>query len=176
MQAPQSSIASGKESRLEQFAALRRISRRLEGAEGVEGVGPGRARVVTDRVGMLRDLSELLEALKLSTYMVASPTGVPDPDGCYAAELELLRERSWAVVEHMLLSARRASAVEQERGATVEACRIPEGVGPAVVGLEVVGPGRIGPRRVEWVEMEGGEVLPPRRRYVVQGAAGWIAC
>ena len=49
MQAPQSSIASGKESRLEQFAALRRISRRLEGTDDVEGVGPGRARVVTDR-------------------------------------------------------------------------------------------------------------------------------
>lgn len=171
MRATQSSIASGKESRLEQFAALRRISRRLEGAEGVEAVVPGRARVVTDREGMLRDLGELLEALTLSSYMVASPTGVPDPNGCYAAELELLRERSWAVVEHMLQSARQASAAEQERGATVASCRVPE-----VTGAEVAGPGRIGPRRVAWVEREDGEVLPPPRRHVMQGAAGWIAC
>ena len=186
VQASQSSIASGKESRSEQFAALRRISRRLEVAEGAEGVGLGRGRVVADRVGMLRDLGELLEALQLSTYMVASPTGVPDPDGSYAAELELLRKRSWAVVEHMLLSARRASARELERDSTVEGCRMPESGGRAalkpqviaaeVLGPEVLGPGRIGPRRVEWVEMEGGEVLPPQRHYVVQGAAGWIAC
>ncbi len=181
MQAAQSSIASGKESRTEQFAALRRISRRLEGAEDAEGEGPGRTQLGTGRVGMLRDLGELLEALQLSTYMVASPTGVPDPEGRYAAELGILRERSWVVVEQMLQSARRASAQEQERGMMVESCRVSEPVVGELMpgqapGLEVMGLGRIGPRRVAWVEQEDGEVLPPQRRYVVQGAAGWIAC
>ena len=127
MQATQSSTASGMNDLSGQFVALQHVS----GALKLSSHAASRRRrpaIETGRVaegaGLAHDAGNLLGALRLYSDLLAMPGVLHEEHREYAAELRLLSERSWALIERLVNHAR----VEQEAGATVlpeviERCR-----------------------------------------------------
>jgi len=129
MQATQSSTASGIENLSGQFVALRHMSRALKPGcdERPRMCRPvaGVARVA-EGAGLAHDAGNLLGALSLYSDLLAMPGVLHEEYKEYAAELRLLSERSWAMIDRLVNYARG----EQEAGAVaavlpevVERCR-----------------------------------------------------
>jgi hypothetical protein len=113
MQAMQSSTASGKKGRSEQFAALRYISRRSEtGADAEQkmkpgGDGPsGMARVGRRASDLTHDAARLLAVPSLYSELLVRPDLSWDEPLEYAAQLKLLTGESWELVKSFLRRSR----------------------------------------------------------------------
>ena len=79
---------------------------------------------VAEGAGLAHDAGNLLGALRLYSDLLAMPGVLHEEHREYAAELRLLSERSWALIERLVNHTR----VEQEAGATtlpevIERCR-----------------------------------------------------
>ncbi len=168
MQATQSSTASGKTGRQEQFAALRYISRQLEisadaGQDEDRGRGrpPGTGGGGLDGFDIAQDAASLLAVLSLYSELLARPDLSWDEHLEYAAQLKVLTDRSWELVGRFLRRSRGEMRWMGERA----------GLPAAVVSADVAG-----------ADVDGAG-LPARRgptsergTRVMEGAAGWMAC
>jgi signal transduction histidine kinase len=151
MQATQSSTASGIEGSKDlsrQFVALQHMSRSLGFGcdERSMMCQPGAAVAqVAEGAGLAHDAGNLLGALNLYSELLAVPGVLHDEHREYAAELRLLSERSWAMIDRLVNHAQ----------------NVPDREGVATVLLEVVERcrgllGKIAGRRVEIVWNAGG--------------------
>ena len=151
MQATQSRTASGIAGSRDlsgQFAALQHMSRSLEfGCDEHSKMGWPVAAVarVAEGAGLAHDAGNLLGALNLYSELLAMPGVLHDEHREYAAELRLLGERSWAMIDRLVNHAQNVPKVDE--GSTVllevvERCR----------GLL----GKIAGRKVEIVWNAGG--------------------
>jgi signal transduction histidine kinase len=115
MQAPQSSTASGSVRYSGNFVALRHISRQMEfGTDSIPGL---HSPVVVDNQaiaingiaeceGLAHDVGNLLGALGLYSDLLAMPGVLHDEHREYAADLRLISDRSWAMIDRLLNHAR----------------------------------------------------------------------
>jgi signal transduction histidine kinase len=125
MQAMQSSTASG--SGLEfgidsgKFAALRHVTRQM-GQMGLNGAGATGVRRMVDAIarecvaapvdgvaegaGLAHDAGNLLGALSLYSDLLAMPGVLHEQHREYAAELRMLSDRSWAMIDRLVNHAR----------------------------------------------------------------------
>jgi signal transduction histidine kinase len=134
MQATQSSTASGFDVRPEQFVALRYVTRQMnlvrdEVPEAVEPVGMAdevsgviELTGVAEGAGLAHDAGNLLGALSLYSDLLALPGVLHEEHREYAAELRMLSDRSWAMINRLVNHAR----VEQEAVGAPETAVIPE--------------------------------------------------
>src|SRR6266851_8166188 len=137
MQAIQSNTASGSRIYSGKFAALRHVTREMSlNRAAMPVVRRPVAVVASDAVppvagvaegaGLAHDAGNLLGALSLYSDLLAMPGVLHEEYKEYAAELRLLSERSWAMIDRLVNYARG----EQEAGAVaavlpevVERCR-----------------------------------------------------
>src|SRR6202789_1142003 len=115
MQATQSSTASGLIGYSGQFAALRHITRQMNfktdaapsvrnpievetEADVVAGVAEG--------AGLAHDAGNLLGALSLYSDLLGMPGVLHEEHREYAAELRMLSDRSWAMIDRLVNHAR----------------------------------------------------------------------
>lgn len=168
MQATQSSTASGKTCRTEQFAALRYISRQMEvDADPVQGASRrrfGPPGLGAGEFDIAHDAASLLAVLSLYSELLARPDLSWDEHLEYAAQLKLLTDQSWELVGRFLRRSRVKNGWEDERQAAVASASVPAYARESLPCDENGVPVRRGPTR------ESG------MRVVVEGAAGWIAC
>lgn len=134
MQATQSSTAWESGNRSGQFAALRHVTRtmRLNGDATSVVQGPvasvatdvelGVTGGVAEGAGLAHDAGNLLGALSLYSDLLALPGVLHEEHRAYAAELRLLSDRSWAMINRLVNHAR----VERPVNADVEATVLPE--------------------------------------------------
>src|SRR3984957_17279603 len=121
MQATQSSTASELIGYTGQFAALRHIPRQMNfkadapasvrkpivvdtGADAVAGVAEG--------AGLAHDAGNLLGALSLYSDLLAMPGVLHEEHREYAAELRMLSDRSWAMINRLVNHSRAGLPVE----------------------------------------------------------------
>src|ERR1700734_3369448 len=105
MQATQNSAASGFVNYSGQFAALRHVTREmdfhLDGADRHKSIavechdGYG----VAEGAGLAHDASNLLGALSLYSDLLGMPGVLHEEHRGYAAELRMLSDRSWAMID-----------------------------------------------------------------------------
>jgi signal transduction histidine kinase len=113
MQATQSSTASGSGINREKFAALRHVTREMsrsqpstpeattsDTADAPPVVG------VAEGAGLAHDAGNLLGALSLYSDLLAMPGVLNEEHREYAAELRMLSERSWALINRLVNHAR----------------------------------------------------------------------
>jgi signal transduction histidine kinase len=110
MQATQSSTASGFVNDSGQFAALRHITRQMSAplepvrrrgsitmdASGVMDAG------VAEGAGLAHDAGNLLGALSLYSDLLGMPGVLHEEHRGYAAELRMLSDRSWAMIDRLV--------------------------------------------------------------------------
>src|SRR5271156_4285283 len=114
MQAMQSSTASGPGNDSGQLAALRHVTRQmnLHGSAmpsvrrtvdaQVEGAEAGSVFGVAEGAGLAHDAGNLLGALSLYSDLLAMPGVVYEEHREYAAELRMLSDRSWAMIDRLV--------------------------------------------------------------------------
>jgi signal transduction histidine kinase len=109
MQATHSRTASGFFDYSGQFAALRHITRQMDGSHvlGKRGATPSECRPVADGAiaegaGLAHDASNLLGALSLYSDLLGMPGVLHDEHRGYAAELRMLSDRSWAMIDRLV--------------------------------------------------------------------------
>jgi signal transduction histidine kinase len=128
MQAMQSSTASGSVGYSGQFVALRHISRQMNlkidavvGSHGPivvdnEAVA---ATGVAEGAGLAHDAGNLLGALSLYSDLLGMPGVLHEEHQEYAAELRLLSDRSWAMIDRLVNHARLGQGPKSTGDATV---------------------------------------------------------
>jgi signal transduction histidine kinase len=129
MQATQSRTASGIDGSKEvskQFVALQHMSRALElgCSDGSKACRP--VSGVADGAGLAHDAGNLLGALNLYSELLAMPGVLHEEHREYAAELRLLSDRSWTMIDRLVNHAQNVS--DSDDAATVllevvERCR-----------------------------------------------------
>src|ERR1700722_14020282 len=111
MQAPQSSTASEWIGYSGQFAALRHITRQMNFKADTPGsvqkpiVVDTRADVVggvAEGAGLAHDAGNLLGALSLYSDLLSMPGVLHEEHREYAAELRMLSDRSWAMINRLV--------------------------------------------------------------------------
>jgi signal transduction histidine kinase len=121
MQATQSSTASeiaGSKNISGQFAALQHMSHVMELGCDKGLWPPGRGiRRVAESAGLAHDAGNLLGALTLYSELLAMPGVLHDEHKDYAAEIRLLSERSWAMIDRLVNHAQ--SELEADAGSVV---------------------------------------------------------
>lgn len=127
MQATQSSKAWESGNLSGQFAALRHVTRMMRLSLDVAAVGEGEtggmtpesiAGGVAEGAGLAHDAGNLLGALGLYSDLLALPGVLHEEYRGYAAELRLLSERSWAMIDRLVNHAR-SKGVASDREETV---------------------------------------------------------
>ena len=112
MQATQSSTASGSGIYSGKFAALRHVTREMNFNRAAVPVRRVTAPVVRDDVasaagvaegaGLAHDAGNLLGALSLYSDLLAMPGVLHEEHREYAAELRMLSDRSWAMINRLV--------------------------------------------------------------------------
>ncbi len=112
MQAMQSSTASGSGIYSGKFAALRHVTREMGlhtgsdagGAAGGCDAGDAAAAIagVAEGAGLAHDAGNLLGALSLYSDLLAMPGVLHEEHREYAAELRMLSDRSWAMINRLV--------------------------------------------------------------------------
>jgi hypothetical protein len=188
MQATQSSTASGTWCRTEQFAALRYISRHLDAEMGASTAATGKdydfdfeiesgSRIGSDAdagwgaARLAGDAAELLQPMRRCHDLLTDEAISFAERGRCTAELELLRNRCWELMDRYL---RRGGEPRAVRGREFAQRR--ERAYERLSGWNY---GRDGFRPVCAEGFAGArvETLPGHRlKLLKRGAAGWIAC
>jgi len=130
MQATQSSTASGSGVYSGKFAALRHVTRQMRLASAtapaveraVAGPIAGDAALVAgvaEGAGLAHDAGNLLGALSLYSDLLAMPGVLHDEHREYAAELRMLSDRSWAMINRLVNHSRAAQPAKAEGETTV---------------------------------------------------------
>jgi len=130
MQATQSSTASGSGVYSGKFAALRHVTRQMRLASAtapavertVAGSIAGDAALVAgvaEGAGLAHDAGNLLGALSLYSDLLAMPGVLHDEHREYAAELRMLSDRSWAMINRLVNHSRAAQPAKAEGETTV---------------------------------------------------------
>jgi signal transduction histidine kinase len=114
MQAMQSSTASGLEVFSGQFVALRHVMRQMNPGGAVmpmvtrqlaasSGEGEAAAMAgVAEGAGLAHDAGNLLGALSLYSDLLALPGVLTEEHREYAAELRMISDRSWAMIDRLV--------------------------------------------------------------------------
>ena len=124
MQATQSSTASGSGIYSGKFAALRRVTREMKLNSGAmmdarlaaSPVGEVVAPIagVAEGAGLAHDAGNLLGALSLYSDLLAMPGVLHEEHREYAAELRMLSDRSWAMINRLVNHSRAGLPVERQ--------------------------------------------------------------
>jgi signal transduction histidine kinase len=122
MQATQSRTASELVGRSIEFAALRRIDDEIELKLNIADGG------VAEGAGLAHDAGNLLGALSLYSELLARPGVLHQEYREFAAELRLLSDRSWAMIDWLVNHARATTNTTVRKQSTilpevVEQCR-----------------------------------------------------
>ncbi len=140
MQAMQSRTASGiagSEDLSGQFAALRHMSRTLElGCDGDSRVCRPIAQVA-EGAGLAHDAGNLLGALNLYSELLAMPGVLHEEHREYAAELRLLSERSWAMIDRLVNHAQSEAKLDTESTVLLEVVERCQGLLGKIAGRKV---------------------------------------
>jgi signal transduction histidine kinase len=133
MQATQSSTAWDSGSCSGQFAALRHVTRTMKLGGDValverEQVSVAAMGGIAEGAGLAHDAGNLLGALSLYSDLLALPGVLHEEHRAYAAELRLLSDRSWAMINRLVNHAREEQSSRIETQVTVlpevvERCR-----------------------------------------------------
>ncbi len=113
MQATQSSSASGPDVYSGKFAALRHVTRQMSLNNAMPAYGLTARRVaapvtsepvagVAEGPGLAHDAGNLLGALSLYSDLLAMPGVLNEEHREYAAELRMLSDRSWAMINRLV--------------------------------------------------------------------------
>jgi signal transduction histidine kinase len=109
MQATQSKTASGFVVDSGQFAALRHITRQMDLPAGLSarrttrvGCQPVADAGVAEGAGLAHDAGNLLGALSLYSDLLGMPGVLHEEHREYAAELRMLSDRSWAMIDRLV--------------------------------------------------------------------------
>jgi signal transduction histidine kinase len=112
MQATQSSTASGSGNYSGKFAALRHVTREMSltraampvTRRGVAAASDAAAPIagVAEGAGLAHDTGNLLGALSLYSDLLAMPGVLHEEHREYAAELRMLSDRSWAMINRLV--------------------------------------------------------------------------
>jgi signal transduction histidine kinase len=131
MQATQSSTAAFEAEsgyRSGQFAALQEVTRSLDSVvDGVAGGGRSSATAarVAEGAGLAHDAGNLLGALRLYSDLLARPGVLSEEHREFAAELRMLSDRSWAMINRLVNHAQ----LEPDPRTEVESVVVPDVVG-----------------------------------------------
>src|SRR3984885_3269553 len=186
MQATQSSTASGPGIYSGKFAALRHVTRQMSVGDGAMPVARrAAASVVGDSAavagvaggaGLAHDAGNLLGALSLYSDLLAMPGVLHEEHREYAAELRMLSDRSWAMINRLVNHSRAGLPVEVQAEISVlpdvvDRCR---GLLSRVAGRTVeisYGVGAFQPVRVP---VEAVERIVTNLVKNAAGAAPWV--
>jgi C4-dicarboxylate-specific signal transduction histidine kinase len=132
MQATQSSTASGFFDYSGPFAALRHITHHITPQDPPDALGtPGPVPIgcqpvadvgIAESAGLAHDASNLLGALRLYSDLLGMPGVLHEEHREYAAELRMLSDRSWAMIDRLV----NHSGAGQRAKTTAEAVILPD--------------------------------------------------
>lgn len=123
MQATQSSTAWESGSCSGQFAALRHVTRTMKLCGDIaperNQVAVGATGGIAESSGLAHDAGNLLGALSLYSDLLALPGVLHEEHRAYAAELRLLSDRSWAMINRLVNHVREEQSSKAETQVTV---------------------------------------------------------